>query len=87
MEYAIIENGVVINVISLDATNAAEFPGAVQIDNVPAVIGDVYENGQFASVDGSDLMLRLDSSEETLAEQDALYIDALYQDILEELGV
>ena len=47
MNYAVVENGVVTNVIWLYPGNAREFPHAVPMGNVPAGIGDTYENGVF----------------------------------------
>lgn len=47
MNYAIIENGSVVNTIVLNSANAAEFPEAVSIDGRPVAIGDAYTDGQF----------------------------------------
>lgn len=47
MNYALMENGVVTNVIWLHPSNADDFPGAVLVDDVPVDIGDTYENGTF----------------------------------------
>ncbi|HPJ03125.1 MAG TPA: hypothetical protein PKU80_09825 [Candidatus Limiplasma sp.] len=87
MDYAIIENGVVVNIISLNDTNAFEFPNAVCVDTIPVAIGDTHTNGQFYGDDNSSVMNRQDNSGGILDEQDALYIDMLYQEILLELEV
>ena len=47
MNYALIENGVVTNIISLRDSNAHEFPNAVKLGDRPVGIGDTYENGKF----------------------------------------
>jgi len=45
--YAVIDNGVVTNLISLCNSNASEFPNAVCIDGRPVAIGDTYSGGAF----------------------------------------
>lgn len=47
MNYALIENNVVTNIIWLADSNAHEFPNAVKLGDRPAGIGDTYENGKF----------------------------------------
>ena len=47
MNYALIENGVVSNLIWLYPANAAEFPGAVPLGDVPAAIGDAWDGEHF----------------------------------------
>ena len=42
MDYALISNGVVTNVIRLSPNNAYEFPNAVKLNDIPAGIGDTY---------------------------------------------
>lgn len=63
MTYALIDNGVVKNIISLNPENAHEFPNAVNIDDCPAQIGDTYEDGRFYR-EGIDVLVY----EEYLAE-------------------
>jgi len=67
MDYALIENGVVTNVIWLLPQNAGEFPGAVALNDVPAGIGDTYKDGVFYR-DGERV---LTSIEQALADTDA----------------
>ena len=43
MNYAIVEDGTVVNVIWLLPANAAEFPGAVPLNGIPAGIGDTWD--------------------------------------------
>ena len=47
MNYALIENGIITNVIWLHPGNADEFPNAVALDDIPAGIGDTYADGVF----------------------------------------
>ena len=47
MNYALIENGIVTNLIYLHPANAAEFPGAVPLGDVPAAIGDTWDGTRF----------------------------------------
>lgn len=45
--YAVVENGVVTNVIWLCASNAADFPSAVNVQGRLVAVGDTFENGVF----------------------------------------
>lgn len=47
MNYALIEDGVVTNVIWLHPGNASDFPNAVALNDIPAEIGDSYVDGVF----------------------------------------
>lgn len=47
MNYALIENGVVDNIIWLYPGNADDFPNAVPMNDIPAAIGDTYTDGAF----------------------------------------
>lgn len=47
MNYALVENGVVTNVIWLNPGNANEFPNAVPIEDVPVAIGDTWNGENF----------------------------------------
>lgn len=47
MNYALIENGTVTNVIWLYSGNASDFPDAVPMGDIPAGIGDSYVEGAF----------------------------------------
>lgn len=47
MNYALIENGIVTNVIWLYPKNASDFPNAVPMNDIPAAIGDAYTDGVF----------------------------------------
>lgn len=45
LNHAIIENGIVINIISL--TPGTEFPNAIPYGNLQVQIGDTYVTGKF----------------------------------------
>lgn len=47
MRYAVMENGVVTNIMVLHERNAADFPGAVPLHDRPVAIGDTYTDGTF----------------------------------------
>ena len=47
MNYALIENGVVTNIIWLYSANARDFPSAVPCGDVPVAIGDTYDGQDF----------------------------------------
>jgi len=47
MNFAIVENGVVTNVIWLSASNRGDFPNSVCIANRAVAIGDQYIDGVF----------------------------------------
>ena len=77
MNYALIENGVVTNIIWLYETNAEEFPGAVKLGERQVEIGDTYEDGKFFR-EGTEVLT---------AEEAAVQAAALYAEALETLGV
>ena len=81
MNYALIENGVVINLIWLYEGNAHEFPNAVALGDRPVAIGDSYQNGVF-SRDGEPVL----TEAERLAAEVAEY-DAALTEIATALGV
>ena len=43
MNYALVEDGVVTNVIWLYPANASDFPSAVPMGDVPTAIGDTWD--------------------------------------------
>ena len=47
MDYALVENGIVTNIIWLYEGNAGDFPHAVKMDGYPVSIGDQYVDGKF----------------------------------------
>lgn len=47
MNYAKIKDGKVVNVLSIRQAQAHEFPDCVPMNDIPAGIGDTYEDGRF----------------------------------------
>lgn len=47
MNYALVENGVVTNLIWLYSANAEDFPSAMPCGDVPAAIGDTWDGEHF----------------------------------------
>lgn len=47
MNYAQIKGGKVVNVLSIRQAQAHEFPDCVPMNDIPAGIGDTYEDGRF----------------------------------------
>lgn len=47
MNYAIVENGIVTNMIWLYSGNAADFPSAVPCRDIPVAISDTYDGQDF----------------------------------------
>jgi len=88
MNYALIENGIVINVIWLLPDNAEDFPTAVPMGDVLAAIGDEYKDGEFYR-DGNKVLttngyyeLYLKEASEIIEELDAALLDATYESII-----
>ena len=86
MNYAIIENGIITNIIWLYEGNAAEFANAVRLDGVAAQIGDTYAEGMFYR-SGEVLRSPLEEANAAIAVLDAAVVELTYQNILLELGV
>lgn len=55
MDYALIDNGIVVNIIYLHPMNADEFPNAVPTNDLPIEIGDTYTEGKFYR-DGKEIV-------------------------------
>lgn len=47
MNYALIENGIITNIIWLYPGNASDFPNTVPIDGYSVGIGDTYDGEHF----------------------------------------
>ena len=47
MNYAKTVDGIVVNVLSIRQAQANEFPDCVPLYDIPAGIGDTYEDGKF----------------------------------------
>lgn len=77
MRYALISNGIVVNVIWLNDKNASDFPAAVKLGDRPVTMGDTYAGGKFYR-DGVEVL--------TALEQAQAEIDS-YKSALNEMGV
>ena len=67
MNYALIENGIVTNIIWLYPGNVSDFPNAVPLGEVPAGIGDTYADGVFYR-DGEKVLSAVEQAQKTIAE-------------------
>lgn len=74
MNYAIVENSMVTNIIWLNASNANEFAGAVALGDVPAAIGDGYVDGVFTR-DGQKVLSPLQAANVTIAKLDSYVLE------------
>ena len=77
MNYALIENGIVTNIIWLYETNADEFPTAVKLGDRPVGIGDTYADGKFYR-DSVEVLTPMEQAQAEIVE---------YKAALQELGV
>lgn len=66
MNYALIEKGVVINIIWLSPSNAADFPNAVSYGSRPVQIGDTYIDEKFYH-DGKEILTQIEQAQMALA--------------------
>jgi hypothetical protein len=86
MNYAIVENGLVTNIIWLYEGNADEFSSAIPLGDRPVGIGDTYVDGVF-SRDGVTVLTPLETAQATIGELDDAVVDYAYQNALLTLGV
>ena len=77
MRYALIESGVVTNVIVLNDRNASDFPAAVKLGDRPVGIGDTYADGKFYR-EGVEVLTPMEQAQAEITE---------YKTALHELGV
>lgn len=77
MRYALIDNGIVTNIIALNDRNASDFPTAVNLGDRPVGIGDTYTDGKFYR-DGVEVLTPLEAAQEEME---------TYKSALNELGV
>lgn len=77
MRYALIENGVVTNIIALNDRDASDFPDAVRLGDLPVCIGDTYTDEKFYR-DGVEVLTPMEQSQAEMTE---------YKAALNELGV
>lgn len=84
MTYALVEEGVVTNLIWLYPHNQSDFPNAVSTGDLPVFIGDSYEDGVFYR-DGEKVISDLERAFNKIAEMELVASDM--QLALVELGV
>ena len=60
--YALVENGVVTNVMVLYPPSAAEFAGAVPCGDLPVAVGDTYDGEHFFR-DGVQVLTPLEQAQ------------------------
>ena len=77
MRYAMLEGGIVTNVIALNDRNAGDFPTAVKLGDRPVGIGYAYTDGKFYR-DGVEVMTPMEQAQAEIEK---------YKDALHELGV
>lgn len=83
MNYALIEDGFVTNVIWLYPGNANEFPDAVPMNDVPAGIGDsfidgvFYRDGEKVLTEAEQAMLEAEKALEETAAAETAYAEGV----------
>ena len=77
MRYALIDNGIVTNIIALNDRNASDFPTSVKLSDRPVGIGDTYADGKFYH-DGVEVLTPLEAAQAEIE---------TYKSALTELGV
>ena len=60
--YALVEDGIVTNIISLDSRNASDFPNAIKTADRPVAIGDTYIDGKFYR-DGNEVLTPMEAAQ------------------------
>lgn len=66
MNYALVENGIVTNIIWLNERNAAEWPNAVRLYDRMVEVGDTYEDGRFYR-DGTEVLTAAEAAQQEAA--------------------
>lgn len=88
MNYALIENGIVKNIIWLYPSNASDFQNAVPMGDVPVSIGDAYTDGVFyrdvekVLTVQEQMHAKVIDMQSTIAELDAALLDSTYENII-----
>lgn len=77
MNYALVEDGIVTNIIWLHPGNANDFPNAVAMGDLPVAMGDTYD-GEYFYRDGERVLTVLEAAQAEIADMQAA---------LAELGV
>lgn len=72
MNYALINDGIIINIIYLSPSNASDFPNAVPMKDYPVGIGDTYD-GQYFYRNGERILSPLEEANLKIEELEAYY--------------
>ena len=71
MNYALIKDGVVTNIIWLSPSNATDFPNAVPTNSLPIRVGDTYADGAFYR-EGEKVLSAVEQAEKTIAKYESV---------------
>ena len=88
MNYALIENEIVTNIIWLYPGNASDFPNAVPMNDISVGIGDTYKegifyrNGERVLTAAEIAQAEFTKANNTIAELDAALLESTYQNII-----
>lgn len=85
MRYALVDKGLVVNLIWLHPANTADFPGAVPCGDVPVRIGDGYDGSCFVR-DGQRILTHWEEAQMVIAQLDAALLDLQYQLLMGGVG-
>lgn len=77
MNYALVENGTVVNIIWMNERNEAEWPNAVRLGERMVEVGDTYDGEKFRR-DGVEVLTSLEAAQVEIE---------TYKSALTELGV
>lgn len=66
MNYALVENGTVVNIIWLNERNAGEWPGAVRLGERMVEVGDTYDGEKFWR-DGTEVLTAAEAAQQEAA--------------------
>ena len=70
MNYALVENGIVTNIIWLNERNEAEWPNPVRLYDRMVEVGDTYTDGKFYR-DGKEVLTPMEQAQAEIAEYKA----------------
>lgn len=86
MRYALIENGVVANIVEINHLRAADFPSAVSVEDYPVCVSDTYANNKFYH-DGEEVLSyqKLKEIADALYDPDNIKIDPDADDYQNEM--
>lgn len=73
MNYALIENGIVANIIWLYPANAGDFPSTVPMNDYPVAIGDTWD-GEFFYRNGKKVLTRAEQEEASRQDMEAALV-------------